>query len=183
MAGDSVIFARPDNAAFDMTVHSAHRYNQVGMVNPGIRLFVASFYVRGEGTAVPLGRLMWYALPSIVPDGPTQNASMHFLGYLSPPTSLTGSFPCASPTTLSSSFMFTEQEIRTDPDTFYFSLVGTRPDPPRGPKLAATCAPGGRTGWTLWDWARLVTPNTSLKGLLTRLVYWVLRRLHVWQVR
>lgn len=29
IAGDSVIFARPDNAAFDMTVHSASRYNQV----------------------------------------------------------------------------------------------------------------------------------------------------------
>lgn len=32
VVGDSVIFSRPDNAAFDMTVHSAHRYNQVGMV-------------------------------------------------------------------------------------------------------------------------------------------------------
>lgn len=28
--GDSAIFAREDNAAFDMTVHSAHRWNTVG---------------------------------------------------------------------------------------------------------------------------------------------------------
>lgn len=28
VVGDSWIFSRPDNAAFDMTVHSAHRWNQ-----------------------------------------------------------------------------------------------------------------------------------------------------------
>ncbi len=35
VAGNSLIFSRPDNAAFDMTVHSAHRWNQVS-VRPGL---------------------------------------------------------------------------------------------------------------------------------------------------
>lgn len=30
--GNSVIFSRADNAAFDMTVQSAHRWNQVGAI-------------------------------------------------------------------------------------------------------------------------------------------------------
>ncbi|CAM9396560.1 unnamed protein product [Pylaiella littoralis] len=100
LVGDSVIFARPDNAAFDMTVHSAHRWNQ---------------------------------------------------------------------------------EIRTDPHTFFFSMMGTRPDPPTKQEVLATLTGDGRTGWVSSIWTRLVIESMGLNGLLTRLIYSALRWLHAWQ--
>ncbi|CAM9539487.1 unnamed protein product [Ectocarpus fasciculatus] len=69
------------------------------------------------------------------------------------------------------------QEIQTDPHTFYFSFVGTRPE-----ELLVTATDSGRTKWVSRFWARLLALGSGCKGLTTKLVYSALKRLHSWQV-
>ncbi|CAM9419840.1 unnamed protein product [Ectocarpus sp. 12 AP-2014] len=71
------------------------------------------------------------------------------------------------------------QEIQTDPHTFYFSLVGTGPDEDQ---LLVTPTDTGQTKWVFRVWARLLSLGPGWKGLTTKLVYSALKRLHSWQV-
>ncbi|CAN0126374.1 unnamed protein product [Ectocarpus sp. 4 AP-2014] len=71
------------------------------------------------------------------------------------------------------------QEIQTDPHTFYFSLVGTGPDED---ELLVTATDTGQTKWVFRVWARLLSLGPGWKGMTTKLVYSALKRLHSWQV-
>lgn len=163
MVGDSAIFSRPDNAAFDMTVHSAHRWNQVGA--RGQEAFGAD-----EASGKPLFCRIRSAIVchwSVFP------FETHFCPTLtSPPYAPHLAFP----------LYLHEKEVQTDPHTYFFSLVGTRPDPPAKQEVIATFSASGRTGWVSSIWAWLATWDTGSKGLLTKLIYGALRRLQAWQV-
>ncbi|CAM9515687.1 unnamed protein product [Scytosiphon promiscuus] len=71
------------------------------------------------------------------------------------------------------------REIGIDPDTFYFSLVGRRPQRPTEQDMQAEAATGGRTGLFSKILPRPVRGDTASKGVVTKLVYWLLRQLHV----
>lgn len=71
------------------------------------------------------------------------------------------------------------QEIKTDPHTFYFSLVGTGAEEE---ELVVTATDSDQTKWAFRVWARLLSLGPGWKGLTTKLVYSTLKRLHSWQV-
>lgn len=75
-----------------------------------------------------------------------------------------------------------DQEIRTDPNTFYFSLAGSRPERPSEEELLARASGSGRARWFYRISPRPLSAETASKGVVTKLIYWVLRQLHVRQV-